>query len=131
MNLETITDIQSLCKIWPFSGLNLIRAKQLLRRRKGVYESFSSRRTSRKSSTHTIPWSVAKLVKNYLGIIVHLHTIDPRRKVLRKERYAESRKGRLRCCCNQAWMKSSGRILWNANATCEMFKTPGRWENTV
>ena len=25
--------------------------------------------------------------------------------------------------CNEAWMKSGGLILWNAIATCEMFKT--------
>ena len=37
----------------------------------------------------TIHWNVANVVKTYHGIIVHLHTIDPRRMVLLQERCAE------------------------------------------
>ena len=49
VNPETITDKQSWYKIELLNGYNLFRAKQnLLRRGKGVYESFSSRRKSRK-----------------------------------------------------------------------------------
>ena len=45
-------------KILPLSGYNLIRVKwKLHRRRKGVYESFSSRRKSRKSFTLTSLWN--------------------------------------------------------------------------
>ena len=40
-----------------------------------------------------------------------------------RERYAESRKELLQCCYNQDWMKSGGRIPWNASAICEMSKT--------
>ena len=47
VNLETIIDMQSWSRTWPLNGYCLIRAKpKLLRRRKGVYESFSSRRKS-------------------------------------------------------------------------------------
>ena len=70
MSLETITDTQSWHKILPFNGFNLIRAKQkLLRRRKRVYESVSSRRKSRKSFTLRIHWNLANPVKIYHGII--------------------------------------------------------------
>ena len=49
VNLETITDTQSWYKIQLPNGYNLIRAKtKILRGRKGVHESFSSRRISRK-----------------------------------------------------------------------------------
>ena len=42
------------------------------------------------------------------------------------EPYAEKRKRRLLYCCNEAWMKSGGLILWNAIAICEMSKTSWR-----
>ena len=32
---------------------------------------------------------------------------------------SESRKGHLRCCCNQVWMKNGGRIPWNVTPICE------------
>ena len=64
VNLETITGTLSWCKILPPNGSSLIRAQQgLLRRRKGVYESFSSRRKSRKSSVQTILWNLPNPVK--------------------------------------------------------------------
>ena len=71
VNLETITSMQSRCKIWLLHGCNRIRAKQnLLRRRKEVYDRLSSRRTGRKSFILTIPWNLAQLLKNYPGIIL-------------------------------------------------------------
>ena len=49
LNFETITVTRWWCKILPLNGFNLFGAKpKLLRRRKGVYESFSSRSKSRK-----------------------------------------------------------------------------------
>ena len=109
---------------WPFNGDNLIRAKQkLLRRRKRVHESVSSRQKSRKSFTLRIHWNLANPVKIYHGIIELRHLINPRRMVLLKERYAEKKRERLLYCCNQAWMKNGGLILWNAIAICEMSKT--------
>ena len=67
--LETITDTQSWFKIMPLDGFNHIRAKQrLLRRRKRIYRSFSSRQKSQKSKTLTIHWIWANLVKIYHGI---------------------------------------------------------------
>ena len=62
---------------------------KLLRRRKGVFESCSSRRTSRMSYVQTIPWILANLVKHYHGIVVLQHLIDPRRMAQLKERCAE------------------------------------------
>ena len=63
--------------------------QQLLRRRKRVYESFSSRLKSRKTLTLTIRWNVANLVKIYHGIIEPQHLIDPRHMELLKEQYVE------------------------------------------
>ena len=64
---------------------NLIRVKRkLLRRRKGVYESFSSRLKSRKSIILINHWILANLVKTYHGIIARQHPIHPRRVVLPK-----------------------------------------------
>ena len=64
VNLETTTDTQSWFKILPLNGFNLIRVKRkLLRRRRGVYESFSSRRRSRKPFISTFRWNLANLVK--------------------------------------------------------------------
>ena len=85
--------VQDLATQWILSHLHAKR--KLLRRRKGVYESFSSRRKRRKSSILTIPCILANPVKTYHGIIVRLHSINPRRMVLLEERNAESKKGRL------------------------------------
>ena len=49
-----------------FNEYNLSSGKpKFLRRRKGFYESFSSRRKSLTSFILTIPWDFANLVKNY------------------------------------------------------------------
>ena len=95
---ETVIDTQSCYKILLLNGFSLSRAKQkLLRRRKGLHESFWSRRKSRKSLAQTIPWQFAVLVKNYLGIIVFQRPIDPRQTAQPSERYAEPKKKRLLC----------------------------------
>ena len=101
VNFETITNTQSQYKIWPLNGCSQTGVKlNLLRKRRRVYESFSSRRTSRKSFILTILWDLEKLVKSYNGIIVLLHLIDPKQMVLMKERYAEEKKGHLLYCSN-------------------------------
>ena len=62
--------------------VNLIRVKRKLRRRrKGVYESLSSRRKSRKSCPLTFLWNLAMLVKIYHGILVRVYPIDPKQMV--------------------------------------------------
>ena len=96
---------------------------KLLRRRKEVYESFSSRRKSRKSSKLSIPWNLAKPVKIFPGIIVHQRLTVPRQMVLLRESYAGLKKGLLLYCCNQVWMKNGGRIPLNVTAICEKFTT--------
>ena len=52
--------------------------------RRGVYESFFSRRRSRKLLTHTTLWNLVEHVKIYHGIIVH-----QRLTVLRRTVFAE------------------------------------------
>ena len=75
VNLETITDTLSWYKIQPLHGYNLVLVKRkLLRRRKGVYESFWSRGKSLKFIL-PIPWNLANLVKTCYGIFVR----QPRR----------------------------------------------------
>ena len=96
--------------------------KKLLRWREGVYDSFSSRLKSQKSFTLTIRWNLVNSVKIYHGIIVFLHSIDPRWLGLPREQCAEQRKEHLPYCCNLAWMKNGGLFLWNAMAICEVFK---------
>ena len=124
VNLETTTETQSWCRIWPLNGYNHTRVKPtLLRRRKRVYESFSSRWNSQKSFILTIPWNLAKLVKTFPAIIVRQHHTDQKHMGLQKEQYAESMKGHLRYCCNPAWTKSGLRIPWNVAVFCETFKT--------
>ena len=111
VNLETIIGTLSWYKMHPLNGYNLIRAKRkLLRRRKGVYESFSGRRNCR------------MLGKIDHGFIVHLHSIDPRPLVFPRDRCAESKKGRPQCRCIQAW-KNGGLIQWNAAVNFEMSET--------
>ena len=112
VNLETIIDTLSWYKILPLNGFNLIRAKpKLLRKQKRAYKSSWSRRGNQKSFTLTIHRSLANLVKNYDGIIVHQRPIDLRQMVLPKERYAESKKDLLLCCFNAALMSNGGLIL--------------------
>ena len=79
-----------------------------------------SEKKSRKSFTLTTHQNLANPVKIYHGITELQHLIDPRRTALRKERCEEWKKLH---CCNQAWMKDGGQILWHAVAICEMFKT--------
>ena len=92
VNLEIITDMQSWCKSWPLNGCNRICVKQnLLRKQKGVYESFSCRRKSQKSFMQKIRWNLADPVKIYHGIIVHPRLTVPQQMVLLKEQYAVAR----------------------------------------
>ena len=74
VNHGTVTGSLSLSKIMPLGGSNLILAKQrLLRTRKRVCESFSSRLKGRKSFALTIHLSLANPVKARPGIIVLQH----------------------------------------------------------
>ena len=61
----------------------------LLRRRRRVYESFSSRQKGQKLYTLPIRWNLKNPVKIYHGITEFKHLIDARRMALLKERYAE------------------------------------------
>ena len=89
VNLETINHrysvvVQDLATQWIQSA-----KRKLLRRRKGVYERFSSRHTSQKLFIQTIHWNWEKLVKIYPGITAHQRSTVSRRMVSPKERYAE------------------------------------------
>ena len=71
-----------------------------------------------------IPWNLASLARNDPGITERQHHTDQKQVGLLKEQSAELRKGRLLLyCCNQAWIKNSWLILWNAIAVCDMSKT--------
>ena len=136
-NLETITDTQWWYQILPLNGFNLIRAKQiLLRRRKRFYESFSSRRKCRKSFALTIHWIFVNPVKICHGIIELRHLIDLRRMVLLKERYAETKEGTFAVECllyflqsgfDEKWLADYLECLLSANCSRPL----GRWENSL
>ena len=115
--------MQSWCRTWPPNGSSRIRAKQkLLRKHKGACKSSWSRIGSLKSFTLTIPWNLAKPVKIFPGTIVRQRHTDLKQMGLLGEQYAEWKKVRPQCCCNQVWMKNGGQIPWNAIPICETFK---------
>ena len=117
VNLETITDTQLWCKIWPLNGFNLIHAKRNVpRKHERVYESFLSRHKSQKLFTLTIRWNLEKLVKISPGIIARLHRIDPRRMVLLMERYAAQKEGTSAVLLQPGLDEKWWLILWNAVA---------------
>ena len=103
---------------------------KLLKRRKRVYESVSSRQKSRKSLTLRLLWNLAKPVKNYHGIIVHQRLTVLRRVVLPRERYAELKKGLLQYCCNLAWTKVVGRFHEMLLLSAKCSRPLIRWKNT-
>ena len=55
-----------------------------------------------------MPWNLANPVKTFLGIIVRQHLTDRKQMGLLREQCAELRKGDLRYCFNQVWMKNGG-----------------------
>ena len=132
VNLETTTDTQSWYKIEPLNGYSHIRQKQkLLRRQRGLYESLSSRRKcrkrkkSRKSSILTIHWNSANPVNNYHGIIVHQRSIDQRRMVLLRERYAVL----LQSGLDEKWWADSMECYFHLRNVQDVLadgKTPGK-----
>ena len=54
--------------------------------------------------------------------IVRRHHTDQKQMGLQKEQCVEWKKAHLRYYCNQVWMKTGGRIPWNAVAIWETFK---------
>ena len=105
---------------------------KLLRKHQRACKSSWSRPGNQKSFTLTRPWNLAKLVKNYLGIIVRQHRTDRKRKWdLLKERHAELKKGYLLYYCNQVWMKMvggfHGMLLLSAKHSTSLVS----WEDTI
>ena len=96
---------------------------KLPRKRRGACKSSWSQRGNQKSLTLTILQKLANIVKIFPGIILRQHRTDRKLMGLLREQCAESRKGHLRCCCNQVWTKNGGRIPGNAAAICDG-KTP-------
>ena len=77
VNLETIIDMQSWCRIYPLNGSRRIRAKTKLHKKpREACKSSLKPRGSLKSFTLTIPWNSAKPVKIFPGIIVRRHHTD-------------------------------------------------------
>ena len=103
-------------------------------------KTIASQETERSLRKFFVPWEKPRVIyrdnslefgkfcETYHGITLLQHSIDARRMAQLKERYAEQRKGRLLRCCNEAWMKNGGLILWTAIAFCEMSRPPGRRE---
>ena len=120
---KTIIDMQSWCKTWLPNGSSRIRVEQkLLRKRKGACKSSWNLPGNQKSFAVTTPWNFVRLVKIFRGIIVRQpRTVQKQMRML-KEQYAELRKGCVRYCCSQVWMKIGGRIPWNVIACCEILK---------
>ena len=56
------------------------------------------------------------------SFIVRQHLTDRNKMGLLRGQCSELRKGHLRCCCNQVWMKNGGRIPWYVTAICETYK---------
>ena len=81
--------------------------------------------TKAKSYLHgqLIHWSLANLVKFFHGIIERQRLLGQRQMALLKDPYEEWKKELQQYCCNQAWMKNGGLVLWHATAICEMSKT--------
>ena len=123
VNLKTITGTLSWYKILPFSGFNLVRAKQNLHmRQKKVCRKSWSRRTDRKLYIQTTRWNLGKHVKFYHEITALQNLVDPRQMASLKEP-SEWKKAHQQCCGSQDRMKGGGQIPWNAIAICEMSKT--------
>ena len=106
----------------PMDSVVSVQNTKLLRRHKGACKSSWSRIGSLKSFTRTIPWNLAEHVKIFPGKIVRRHHTDQKQIGLPKEQCVEWKKERLRCCCNQVWMKIGGQIPWNVTAMCETFR---------
>ena len=123
VNHAIIIDTLLWYKIRQLSGYNLTRAKtKLLRKPRSAYRSSWSRQGNQKSFTLTVLGNLASLVRSYPGIIVRQRHTDQKQMGLLREQCVELRKGHLRYCCNQVWMKNCGRIPWNATAIFEVFR---------
>ena len=77
---------------------------------------------SLKSFTLTIPWSLAKLVKIFPGII---ETSTPHRSEtngIAERAVRRVKEGTSSVLLQQVWKKNGGQIPWNAIPICEIFK---------
>ena len=72
-NLETITDLQSWCKIEPINGSKCAKTKNFTRNPEKLAKVPRTREKILKSFTLTIPWNSAKLVKIFLESL-HVYT---------------------------------------------------------
>ena len=121
--LETIIGMQSWCRTWPLNGSRRIRAKTKLHKKpREACKSSWNPRGILKPFTLTIPWNSEKLVKIFPGVIARLHHTDQKQLRVLKGQFEEWRKGHLRYCCNQVWMKNGGQIPWTVTPICETFK---------
>ena len=124
VNLETIIVMLSWCRTWPPNGSRRIRAKQKLHRKpREACKSSLSRRGNQKPFTLTISFEFGKACEDLSWKhCVRQHLTVQKQMGLLRERHAGCKKGLVRYCCNQVWMKNGGQILWNATAICGSFK---------
>ena len=114
VNRATITEMPWCSKIWQLSGYNPTDVKQKLPRPpRRVWWSSWSRRGNQKSFTLTIPWNLASLVRNYLGIILRQRHTDQKQMsvdevetetTLPRERVRQ-RNAELQLICHWLWKR--------------------------
>ena len=124
VNHATIIDTPLSYKIWQHSGYNPTRAKQkLLRRPRRAKKKFLEPTRKPKVIYTDTSLEFGKSCEELSWkIIVRQRHTDRKQMGLLKEQCAELKKGHLRYCCNQVWMKNGGRIPWSVTAICETFK---------
>ena len=122
VNRETIIDMPWWYKIWHTQWIQSYpcKTKTSQETQKSLMKFLEPTRKPKVSFTLTIPRNVASLARNYPVIIVRQHHSDHKQMGLLREQCVELRKGHLRYCCNQVWMKNGGQIPRNAAAICEI-----------
>ena len=126
VNLETIIDMQSWCRIWPPNGSSRIRVKQklLMKHKRSSQKILEPNKKLRVIYTlNSLEFGKAFEDLIFLGIIVRRHYTDRKQMGLLREHYAELKKKDI-CSvfCNEVWMKNGGQIPWNAVLLCETLK---------
>ena len=97
------------------------KKQKLHKKPREACQSSWSQQKSLKSSTLTIPWNLAKLVKIFPGIIIRQHHTDQKQMGLLKEQCAKLKKVPLQYCRNQVWMNIGGQKQWNVIPISETF----------
>ena len=120
VNLETIIDIQSLCKTWIPNESSRIRAKQkLLRKHNRSLQKFlePNRKPKVTYTDNSLEFGKAceDLSWNHIASTPHRSETNG----IAERAVRRIWKRHLQYCFNQVWMKNGGRVPWSATAFCE------------